>query len=72
MTRTEKLVTAAVLVVNLSVGFVLIARSDDSGLAASGPLAPRSVAALSPMAAAPSVTFSEPSTVSQDDIVAEP
>jgi hypothetical protein len=52
MTRTEKLVTAAVLVVNLSIGFVLIDRSDStdtSELVRSDPLTPGTVAALSPM-----------------------
>lgn len=65
MTRTEKFVTAAVLVVNLSVGVVLIDRSDNSGLAASGPLAPDSVAALGLKSEAPRVTISEEFAVSK-------
>jgi hypothetical protein len=59
MNQREKLVTAAVLVVNLSVGFVLIHRSDGSRVAPLAPLPPQTVAALSPTPDAPTVTVSE-------------
>jgi hypothetical protein len=65
MTRTEKLVTAAVLVVNLTVGFVLVHRSEDSELAPLAPLGPDTAAALSPMPEAPIVTVSGAALVAQ-------
>lgn len=48
MNRTEKLVAAAVLVVNLSVGIALIARSDYSSLVGGAPQEVATAAALSP------------------------
>ena len=48
MNRVEKLVTAAVLLVNLSVGFTLVARSDYSALIDPAPGAEAPVTALVP------------------------
>ncbi|MEZ6014908.1 MAG: hypothetical protein R3F49_07340 [Planctomycetota bacterium] len=48
MTRTEKLVTAIVLSVNLSVGYFLISRSDFTSLVKGHAPQPAEVAALSP------------------------
>jgi len=70
MTRTEKLVTAAVLVVSLSVGIVSIQRADDPELAGSAPLAPDTVAALSPMLDAPRVTISGEAGLAKSALVA--
>ncbi len=50
MNRTEKAVTALVLVVNLSIGFVLVARADYSALVDDTPAAETTAAALSPAA----------------------
>lgn len=65
MTRTEKLVTAAIVVVNLSVGFVLIGRSDGSELVRSDPLLPATFAALSPLPEASAVRVWEAVTISE-------